>query len=452
MTAEFASAPPSTLEEPRARISSALIERVVARSVGAIGVLFAAQSTPSLIAQLPATKEYWLAAFLVPIAGALLAAVVASIIDRGVKAANAVVAVVFLAALIFWPLEVNDPGIPVGADPWLYYLCTVATSSAAIAFRWPIAAVYTVVIPVAFVFMRVTPSGGSAPLSVASLEGTYVTILGGAILVLVTMVRQAAAALDAAQAAAIVRYTDAVRQHATDVERVEVDAIVHDSILATLLSAARAYRPDTQALASSMAQLAIKNLKDAETGYQGEDAALSLATLVRRVSDASAMVPVKFDLRVQGVDNRLLPFPAVEAVYAATMQAMANSAQHAAAPGVRVRREVLIRAEGTDGFSVEITDDGAGFDQSAVSKERLGLRVSIGERVTNIGGQVEVISAVGKGTTVRISWAPSVTTPDDSFGFVDVNLDVLPDLLPELRSTELTPEPSGAAVGRSVDR
>src|SRR5690606_10979367 len=69
-----------------------------------------------------------------------------------------------------------------------------------------------------------------------------------------TMLRGAAATVDAAQATALSGYIDAVREHATEVERVQVDAIVHDSVLTTLLSAGKAHDPESQAMAARMAK------------------------------------------------------------------------------------------------------------------------------------------------------------------------------------------------------
>ena len=69
--------------------------------------------------------------------------------------------------------------------------------------------------------------------------------------------------MDAAQATALDRYSHAVRQHALEVERVQVDSIVHDSVLTTLLSAARAYTPEAKELAARMAGAAIGHLRDA---------------------------------------------------------------------------------------------------------------------------------------------------------------------------------------------
>ena len=45
------------------------------------------------------------------------------------------------------------------------------------------------------------------------------------------------------------------------------------------------------------------------------------------------------------------------------------------------------------GVAIDVVDDGAGFDQRRIPTERLGLRVSIKERVAQAGGVVTIDSA-----------------------------------------------------------
>lgn len=390
---------------PKGSIGSALIERILARTAAGLGLGFAAQALPVAIGQIEATHHPLLFLFLAPVVGSLLFAVLAAIAGRGVRVANAAVAVILLAALIAWPLLASNPGIPPGTDPWLLYLVTVATGSATIAWRVRLAAVYTGVVPAVYILVRMSPAGGGAHIGVALLDATYVTILGFTILICVTMLRSAARTVDAAQLAALDRYTGAVRLHAREVEKVQVDAIVHDSALATLLSAARARTPEAQALAATMARLAIDNLHDAESGYHA-DSAVPAAELANRVRQAAELVPARFAIRGPHLDARTVPFVVFEALCAATVQAMSNSAQHASPDGRSVRRTLTLQPLGEEGLQVVIEDDGAGFDADRVAGERLGVRVSILERVRNAGGTADIVSSPNAGTRVVLSWQP----------------------------------------------
>jgi len=94
----------------------------------------------------------------------------------------------------------------------------------------------------------------------------------------------------------------------------------------------------------------------------------------------------------------------VEALYSATVQAMVNSMQHADEPGRSTRRELRIRGVRTGGAVIEVADNGVGFTRDEVPDERLGLRVSIEERMANAGGAAEIASSPGHGTLVTVSW------------------------------------------------
>ena len=94
----------------------------------------------------------------------------------------------------------------------------------------------------------------------------------------------------------------------------------------------------------------------------------------------------------------------VDALYTASVQAMVNSLQHADEPGRRARRELRVRGVRASGCVIEVSDNGVGFDRAAVPAERLGLRVSIEERMANAGGTADIVSQPGHGTTVTVAW------------------------------------------------
>jgi signal transduction histidine kinase len=106
------------------------------------------------------------------------------------------------------------------------------------------------------------------------------------------------------------------------------------------------------------------------------------------------------------VEVHTLPVNVAEAVYSATVQAMVNSMQHAG--GADVGRSLAIRG-GSPLATVHIVvaDTGRGFDSQEVPAERLGLRVSIRERLSKVGGHARIESEPGEGTTVTILWPSS---------------------------------------------
>ena len=386
-------------KQPRSPLSRKQVERVVSRSVAVFGVVFGAQTVPWLIGQWRESNELWLLIVVPVLFGALLFALVMSFANRLVRFSQGLFAILYLIALLTWPLAAIPEQIS-GQIHWLYYLVTVATAMAAMAFSTVWAAIYLFSAPLAYLIIRGSPISGDASWMLATLETVYSIILGGAILLLTTMLANAASSVDAAQAAALDRYARAVREHAIEVERVQVDSIVHDSVLTTFISAARAYTPEAQALAATMAGNAIGYLEEATHVGPDDDSTVRVAELATRISTAAAEYSETIKPTVRRVGTRSIPASVSEAVYSATVQAMVNSLQHA---GEGVDRWVAVNGV-PGGIEVEVGDSGVGFDFSGIPEERLGVRVSMIERVANAGGTVVVRSAVGAGTVVTIRW------------------------------------------------
>lgn len=407
MTTELAVHGPA-VSQPRRPISRSQIEAVASRSVAFFGLLFGAQTFPVMLGQVSQLQTAWFWGYSVVIFGGLLLAVVAALAQRFVRTVNIFFPAAYLVAVATWPLAVIDPTLAARERPWLWFLCTVATASATIALSTWGATVYLVVAPVVYGIIRLTPSGGGASWDLAALDTVYAILLGGAVLMIIALLRGAAASLDAAQATALARYSHAVRQHATEVERVQVDSIVHDSVLTTLLSAARAYAPDAMELSAVMAGNAIGHLKEAEASSPDDESTVGLNQLADRISGAAATLSAPFNVHTVGIGIGAVPVQVAEALYSAAVQAMVNSLQHAG-PAGSVTRWLTITGEGQYGLGVEIGDTGIGFDLDDVPTERLGLRVSILERVANAGGRVDIASHLGEGTVIGISWP----APDD---------------------------------------
>jgi len=388
-------------KQPRNPISREQLEKVLSRSVATFGIVFGAQSLPWLFNQLGEAQPGWLWLVVPGLYGTLLVALVLAVIQIGVKQAQGTFAVLYLIALITWPFFVL-PGVEVFAGiHWLNYLITIATGMAAIAFPTVVSTIYLFLAPTIYVVIRATPLGGGAPWPLAVLEGVYALILGSALVIIITMLRQAATSVDNAQATALDRYSHAVRQHATEVERVQVDAIVHDSVLTTFISAARAHTPQAQELAATMAGNAIGYLRDAAAASPDDGTMVRFTALAERITDAAAALSTPFELRVRSVGTRSLPVQASEAIFSAAVQAMVNSIQHGGEGDVS--RWVAVRGVAPRGIEVVVGDTGAGFDTSARS-ERIGVRVSIVERLANAGGRAVIQSAPGEGTIVSLRW------------------------------------------------
>jgi signal transduction histidine kinase len=91
-------------------------------------------------------------------------------------------------------------------------------------------------------------------------------------------------------------------------------------------------------------------------------------------------------------DEPDLPMRAKQELYRIAQEAMHNTVKHAHAD------QVVLRLEQTgDEVVLEVRDDGAGFDPTGAFPGHLGLR-SMQERVSHLGGRLQIESAPGQGT------------------------------------------------------
>ena len=117
----------------RAAVTRAQVETVSGRAVGLFGLVFGAQTLPVAIDQSSALIEGAGAALMAVLYGAMAALAVASIAKVAVRGAALAFALLYVAALVAWPFLVADPAAMQGQAPWLYYICTVATTAAVVA-------------------------------------------------------------------------------------------------------------------------------------------------------------------------------------------------------------------------------------------------------------------------------------------------------------------------------
>lgn len=386
----------------RPAANRARIDRILAATIYFFGSGFALQTIPPIISQLPVLQPAIGWPLLAIVFGGLAASVVTAILQRGTKAAGWVVAIALLLAMLVWPLSVRDPSAVAGQTPWLWYLVTIGTAYAAYAAPLRIAVGYALITPVLFGVLRAMPSGGDAGLTRSVLDAFYVGIVGCVMLLLIVVLRQSADRVDRAQATAMAEYESALRQHAGEIERIEVDAVVHDNVLASLLAAASAHSPTERALASSMATRALSVLLSERDGV-GSEGHVALEMLSRQLQHAASTFGATLENAESAAGRDAeLSRPVAEALLGAVWQALTNSVQHAG-PDLTVRRQVFADVA-PDRIEITILDDGRGFVLAEVPRERLGIRLSIVERVHSVGGTAVVQSAPGVGTEVRLRW------------------------------------------------
>ena len=174
--------------------------------------------------------------------------------------------------------------------------------------------------------------------------------------------------------------------------REEVARTLHDGVLQTLAVVER------RAGDPALARLAREQERDLrEFLFGSRPAATDLGAALRA---AGARFEDAFGGRVQVLvpDGLGLPPPAVAALAGAVGEALTNAGKHGGAGRVVVF--VDDEAEG-GGVFCSVKDDGAGFDP-AVTPEGVGIGRSIRGRIEEVGGRVEVATAPGTGTEVRL--------------------------------------------------
>jgi signal transduction histidine kinase len=127
----------------------------------------------------------------------------------------------------------------------------------------------------------------------------------------------------------------------------------------------------------------------------------SLPDLLRQLGEAvvgRARIPV--DVRI---DEAVSAPPAVAvALYRIAQEALNNVVKHAAAGQATVTLHDST-GDGHAGVELTVADDGCGFDVDDVRSGRLGLGI-MAERAESIGARLELRSAPGQGTVVRVVW------------------------------------------------
>lgn len=334
----------------------------------------------------------------------LAAMIISAFVGRGTRWFAGAFALAFPIAMLLWPLATAGSDPAADGAPWVFYLMNVASSAALLAFQLPLQIVWTALMPLMYGFARLI-QGGFAPdfwFSVG-LNVSFALILGGIILVLAYVFRTVAANVDETRARAVDSYARAAAADAVEQERVSVAALMHDSVLAALISAERADSDRERTLAVSMAREALTRLANTERDAgMGSDEPVSLARLADLIDAAAAEIGASARLeREQQCPSSMIPGRVARAIVLAVTQALSNAMQHAAGAGLRIFIDGQVDPVHVQ---IRVQDAGPGFDPDKVPSDRLGISASIIARIAAVGGSASLASGE-HGTTVTIDWA-----------------------------------------------
>ncbi len=219
-----------------------------------------------------------------------------------------------------------------------------------------------------------------------------------------TFAARAAVAVELSQRVA----RDAVRRvvQAQELERQGLARELHDETGQALTSILLGLKPLEEALADHPARAALAELRGLVVGALQNVRRLAvelrpavlddfgLGPALERLTDSFAE---QRDIRVDfhsAIGETRLPNEVETTLYRVVQESLTNIVKHANARNVSVsvaRREFTVAAV--------IEDDGAGFDQRAVSEGGVGL-LGMRERLALVDGRLEIESRPGAGTTI----------------------------------------------------
>jgi len=121
-------------------------------------------------------------------------------------------------------------------------------------------------------------------------------------------------------------------------------------------------------------------------------------TLENFVNEWSRQFEIPVDLKIERIADKDLPSVAEINLYRIVQEAMNNIAKYASCTKVTV---TLTKADNS--ILVTVKDNGVGFDPERKKSHGKGLGLlGMGERASILQGKLEIESAEGKGTTVRV--------------------------------------------------
>jgi signal transduction histidine kinase len=218
---------------------------------------------------------------------------------------------------------------------------------------------------------------------------------------LAVLLRRAAAAADDILTAAADQRQETIVRAAVRADERHHQRYLHDTVLATLTMVhIGGVASDSVALRERAAGdlQVIDRLRahpaSAETSRPVVRLDVVLRGAVRQPRPGQGPLDVSLD--VAPVE---LPAEVATAMAQCVTEALTNVARHAETGQAHLAGQ----AEGK-GASVTVTDNGPGFDVTAVPAHRRGLRESIAGRMRSIGGSADVRSGAGTGTQVVLRW------------------------------------------------
>jgi signal transduction histidine kinase len=389
------SATPTGLHRARERV-----QRVLYSSTGVGGIVFGALLATKAIDQSSELNHvYALVAIAVgmvlPASFVFLAWVLPLHILNGV-AAFAVIS--FVALQLLWLPAMTVDHLADLKAPWLWGINAVQAVMTTILVRHRIAFVYAGLQGVIVAGVGWVTTGNEARLSMLDGVGALVfcAILIAASLALVQAADQQDLSAARARAQASIEAAKRTRER----EQTRINAIVHDDIMSVLLVANRDGPSQRLAEQAESALASIATLSVDPEDAPDYERSEAIAALRTAVTDTASSV----EFWHSSAGHAPIPAEVIESMTEAISEAVRNSVLHAGGADEFIQRIVTVNVT-DDGIRATIQDNGCGFNLRSVNDRRLGIRVSIFERMRLLtGGNAEIDTRPRRGTTVTLTW------------------------------------------------
>lgn len=381
----------------------ARLERILYLAVGIAGVVYGVLLYPGsagIAGQSPQLLPgYSVVLIFVSIAMPVLFGILTWFVPREwMRALAGGNSIMFLAVVAMFPFAVINDHLLDDQVPWYQGIHALHAMVAAIVWQRKEVWIYGVLQGpvIGWSQYMVRPDSAQASMLDALGSSEFALILMGAAVAVVYAADRQDRATHRARAQAARGAATRTRER----EETRINAMVHDDIMSVLLTASRENPP---ASLGDQAQVALHSIgtldeRDATTReYSPEEFISAIHEAVY-----TACPDAEFVHKLE--ESPGIPAEAVSAISDAVAEALRNSARHAGIGNQPVNRRVAASVT-EDAASVVITDDGRGFNPRQVAARRLGIRLSIMDRMHLVpGGDADVRSKPGEGTTVILIW------------------------------------------------